>query len=266
MDEPSEELLTAIRLAKEEVYAKAAERLAYAEQLLNPVTAKSMAAAKIDEFLTTIHIPADLQEQVDAIVKQAKEDITGESKNSKTIDIAIKAIQDIESLLVANASTKVQELTDYKINAQKEILSYMKANRKYITNDLTIEIILDYIIDISSAKNKTDVDATLKKAKAAIDKIIIAKKSKVSGLKVSFKKRKAIVRWKKTAKVSGYQVSFKLKTAKKWKTLKSTKTPKVVSKKFKKGKKYQFKVRAYTMVQGKKVYGPYSRVKTVKCK
>ena len=266
VDEPSEDLLTAIQSAKTEVYAITAKRLAYAEELLNPVTARSIAAGKIDEFLEVIDIPADLHDQVDAIVKQAKKDIDAESVNSKAAAIAVKAIQDIEFMLVADASAKVQELTDYKIKAQKEIMAYMKANRKYITNDLTIGFILDYVIDTGSAKNKTAVDAALKKAKAVIDKIVTAKKSKVSGLKITFKKRKAVIKWKKTAKVSGYQVSYKLKNSKKWKTLKTTKTVRVVSKKLKKGRRYQFKVRAFTRIQGKKVYGPYSKIKTKKCR
>ena len=97
-------------------------------------------------------------------------------------------------------------------------------------------------------------------------KIVKAKKAKVSGLKVTFKKLKATVKWKKTKGVTGYKIVYKLKTSKKWKTLKSTKALKAVTKKLKKGKKYQFKVRTYTKIRGKKVYGPYTKVKTVKCK
>ena len=93
-----------------------------------------------------------------------------------------------------------------------------------------------------------------------------AKKAKVTGLKVTFKKLKATVKWKKTTGVTGYQVVYKLKTAKKWKTLKITKSLKAVTKRLKKGKYYQFKVRTYTIIKGKKVYGSYTKVKTVKCK
>lgn len=100
----------------------------------------------------------------------------------------------------------------------------------------------------------------IKKQKAA------AKKYTVKGLKVKAKNRKFTVSWKKTVGATGYQVQYKLKSAKKYKTLKTLKKLKVTSKKFKKGKKYQFKVRTYTNVNGTKVYGKWTKVKTIKCR
>ena len=57
-----------------------------------------------------------------------------------------------------------------------------------------------------------------------------------------------------------------MKTAKKYKVLKNTSKLKVRTGKLKKGKKYTFRVRAYVKINGKKLYGPYSAPKTVKCK
>jgi len=48
--------------------------------------------------------------------------------------------------------------------------------------------------------------------------------------------------------------------------MKDTTKRKVTTKKLKKGRSYQFKVRAYTKISGVRVYGPYSKVTTVKCK
>ena len=60
---------------------------------------------------------------------------------------------------------------------------------------------------------------------------------------------------------TGSKGKYKLvKTVKKGKTVSYTKT------KLKKKTKYSFKVRAYKTVGGKKVYGSYSRVKTIKLK
>lgn len=47
------------------------------------------------------------------------------------------------------------------------------------------------------------------------------------------------------------------------KTIKKAKTVKCVLK-LKKGKKYSFKVRAYKLDEGNKVYGTYSKIKKVK--
>ena len=76
--------------------------------------------------------------------------------------------------------------------------------------------------------------------------------------------------WAKKSGVSGYQIyysrnkNFKKLAAKK--TVKGGKTKSYVGKNFTKGKKYYVKVRAYKNVNGKKVYGKWSNVKSVKCK
>jgi hypothetical protein len=106
------------------------------------------------------------------------------------------------------------------------------------------------------AKEKAE---KIKKQKAA------AKKYKVAGLKVTSKNRKFTLTWKKTKGASGYQVQYRLKGAKKYKTLKTLTKTKVISKKLKLNKKYQFRVRTYTKIEGVKIYGKWTKAKTVKC-
>ena len=88
---------------------------------------------------------------------------------------------------------------------------------------------------------------------------------KFSKLKVSGK-CKVKATWKKLTNVSGYQIQYapnkKFKKAKR-KTVKSTS---VTIKKLKKKKTYFVRVRAYKLVDGKKVYGKWSVVKKVKIK
>ncbi len=88
---------------------------------------------------------------------------------------------------------------------------------------------------------------------------------KFSKLKVSGK-CKVKATWKKLTNVSGYQIQYapnkKFKKAKS-KTVKSTS---VTIKKLKKKKTYFVRVRAYKLVDGKKVYGKWSAVKKVKIK
>ncbi|MBQ1404203.1 MAG: fibronectin type III domain-containing protein, partial [Lachnospiraceae bacterium] len=89
--------------------------------------------------------------------------------------------------------------------------------------------------------------------------------AKVTNLKIKSKARKFTVTWKAAEGVTGYEVQYKLKSAKKWSNLKkaTTKT-KVVSKKLKKGKKYQVRVRPYTEIGGEKIFGKYV-TKAKKC-
>ena len=85
--------------------------------------------------------------------------------------------------------------------------------------------------------------------------------------KIKLQKKKTLkASWKKLTNVSGYQIQYapnkKLKKAKR-KTVKSTS---VTIKKLKKKKTYFVRVRAYKLVDGKKVYGKWSAVKKVKIK
>lgn len=93
---------------------------------------------------------------------------------------------------------------------------------------------------------------------------------KIKSVKSQSKKHQIKVMWNTKSGASGYQIyysrnkNFKKLAAKK--TVKGGKTKSYVGKNFTKGKKYYVKVRAYKNVNGKKVYGKWSSVKSVKCK
>jgi hypothetical protein len=86
--------------------------------------------------------------------------------------------------------------------------------------------------------------------------------------KVTAGRKFATVTFKKVAgklKVTKYQVQYRVKGTKKWKTknftLKYTgkSAAKISVKKLKKGKRYQFRIRAWKKVGGKKYYAPWSK-------
>lgn len=98
-------------------------------------------------------------------------------------------------------------------------------------------------------------------------KITKPKKAKIK--KVKGYKKALEVSYAKVSGASGYQIQVatdkKFKKNKKTVTAKKSKT-KVKISKLKKKKKYYVRVRAYKNVSGKKVYGAWSKVKTVKTK
>ena len=110
----------------------------------------------------------------------------------------------------------------------------------------------------SASKNNANENASIGKDVKVLQVKFI--KLKIAG------KRKAKASWKKLTNVSGYQIQYapnkKFKKAKR-KTVKSTS---VTIKKLKKKKTYFVRVRAYKLVDGKKVYGKWSAVKKVKIK
>ena len=80
------------------------------------------------------------------------------------------------------------------------------------------------------------------------------------------KNKKFEICWKKVAGAKGYQLQYATSKKFKAKKTKSTTKTKYTVKKLKKKKTYYVRVRAYTLSNGKKVYGKWSSVKKVKIK
>ena len=81
-------------------------------------------------------------------------------------------------------------------------------------------------------------------------------------------KKKLTVSWKKVKNADGYRIQYSTNSRfKKAKSLNcSKKTSKATIKKLKSGKKYYIRIRAYKKVNGRKYYGNWSKLKSVKVK
>lgn len=98
---------------------------------------------------------------------------------------------------------------------------------------------------------------------------IMTKPAKVSKVKLKAGNGQATIKWKKIKGVSGYAIYRSTKKSgsyKKIKTVKKASTTSYTNKNLSSNKKYYYKVRAYKKVKGKKVYGSYSSVKSVRTK
>jgi hypothetical protein len=97
---------------------------------------------------------------------------------------------------------------------------------------------------------------------------IVPKTVTLSSVKSS-KTKTVTVTWKKDTQATGYELLYstsnKFSSAKKITVAKNSTVTKTLSK-LSKGKTYYVKVRAYKTISGKKYYGSYSSVKSVKCK
>ena len=102
------------------------------------------------------------------------------------------------------------------------------------------------------------------------DVTVISKPKSASIKKVKGAKKAILVTWKKVSGVNGYEIQVatdkKFKKNKKTVTIKKQKTKKATVKKLKAKKKYYVRVRTYKIVNGKKVYSSWSKVKSVKTK
>jgi hypothetical protein len=102
------------------------------------------------------------------------------------------------------------------------------------------------------------------------EQVSVAKPKSTNTKKIKAAKKAISVIWKKVSGVKGYQVQVatdkKFKKNKKTVTIKKQKTTKTTVKKLKAKKKYYVRVRTYKIVNGKKVYSSWSKVKSVKTK
>ena len=98
----------------------------------------------------------------------------------------------------------------------------------------------------------------------------VQKPNKTSIKKSKAKKGSVELTWSKAKGVKGYEIQLatnkKFKKNKKTVTIKKRKTTKTTVKKLKAKKKYYVRIRTYKIVNGKKVYSSWSKVKSVKTK
>ena len=180
--------------------------------------------------------------------------------------------------------SQADPLAEARTEAINRVYKYLEENTKNMLAsdaDSAELAALKALLTIKDAKTADEItkaaDAAIAKfdekiaAKKAADekaaKITAAKAQTVKGIKVKVKKNKATVSWKKNTEVTGYEVyrSTKKKSGyKKIKTLKKNTKIKFVNKKLKKGKKYFYKVRSFTTIDGKAYYGKYTAVKATK--
>lgn len=120
------------------------------------------------------------------------------------------------------------------------------------------------------AKNNGFTYKNMNTGKIVTITVTPTKPKKMASTKAKAGKKQMTVTWKRDKRANGYQITYaqskNFKKAKKNITINKNKTTKKVIKKLKSGKKYYVKVRAYKKSGNKKIYGAYSKVKTVKVK
>ena len=254
----------AVKKMVEEKEAEQKDEQAYGD-------AAAAANAELDKIDVSGYSDAD-KAAVQKLIEDAKKEIA-DAKTASAVKAAMdkfneamKAFDsaDVIKGLIADAIAEIDKTIDpaeYMKKDQaavKQLVADAKAALEKASTRAEITAITQKLNeDVSAYKTQAQAD---KEAKAK------AKKLKVKGLKIKSSKRRFKISWKKTRGAGGYQVQYKLKKAKKFKTLKNLTKTKMKSKKLKKGKKYSFRVRTYTKVAGKKVYGKWTKVKSVKCR
>lgn len=207
----------------------------------------------------------ELGYQWDIVTKIQKKDASGKFV---TVDRSINEGKADE----LNGSFEFTEDGTYRV--VKDVYGYMSSMRNFlfaaISNEVTIEHKVDKKEDEKTTAQKATTASTQKATTEKKQETKITKPFRVTKLKLKKKSKRVVkVSWKKQKNVSGYEIyrsTKKNKSFKKIKTLKKAGKVTYTNKKLKKGKTYYYKVRAYKVVSGKKVYGKFSTVKKIKIK
>ena len=111
----------------------------------------------------------------------------------------------------------------------------------------------------------TVADSQYDSVKKTIKITVKPKKSTITSL-TSKKKAQMVLKWKKDSKASGYEIVYSYNGKSKKVDVKKNRTTSATIKKLKSKKTYSVKIRAYKKIDGKKIYGDYSKVKKIKVK
>lgn len=177
-----------------------------------------------------------------------------------------RAVFEIQGASMTHAKLFIKSQVTYTGRAVSPTVTVYYGGRKLTVNK-------DYVVfyyrnkAVGTAMAVVEGIGNYKDTKAITYKIM-PRKAVIS--KLSLKKGVVTVKWSRRTEASGYYVEYtqdKTFTNNiKRKNIKSGKTLTVSIKNLEKKKRYYFRVRSYKTVNGKKVYGAYSKVKSIKVK
>ncbi len=202
----------------------------------------------------------------------------GKKQTTYTVPNSVKIIGDgafyhcdnLESIVIPNSvinmGEDVFESYYWEITIKCYKGSYAEQYAK--ENNIDYELIDDNSNTPNNSTKPNQTVSPVNKAKTpSTTKVIIPKPAKVKAVKLTAKKKKLNVKWKKVSVATGYEVMYAKnnKFTKGKKTVKVKKN-KVTLKRLKSKKKYFVKVRAYKTVNGNTSYGKWSKVVKKKVK
>lgn len=135
-----------------------------------------------------------------------------------------------------------------------------KTTEEKPTEPTTEEKITEVTTEATTEEKSTEVTTEERPTMEEMPKRVTKLKLKALHL------RKVKVTWKKENSSKGYQIVYATDKRFKNKKVKNCKVAEIVLKRLKINKTYYVKVRAYRKINGKNVYGPWSKVKKIKIK
>ena len=265
----TEEELAAAEAAKTQL---AAALQAKEEALTAETAAKEQLAAALKTKEEALAAETEAKENLSAALKEKEDALTAETEAKENLETALQAKEEALAAEIAAREALEAETLQAVIEQNRSAAQVVEALIRDISEVVTLDCeekvyAARAAYEVLTAEQKsyvTNLDALL----AGEQKLSECKKApaKVTLSTVRGKSGAIIAKWKKVEGADGYQIKYSLKAKKKYKNAGTvTKLNKKI-RGLKKGKKYYVKVRAYKIIDGKKVYGEYSKAKRVKVK
>lgn len=255
--------------------AKAEGKLSYeSDNEEVAVVSKSGKVHIIGEGTATITVKAEATDTKTEATKAITITVS-KADETKGVTTAPKAdeTKEVKSQSIKCSSTYTKAYGDkaFALNAATDgngTLSYVSSNTKVATVDKNGKVSIKGI-GTTTITVKAAATDNYKEASATINITVNPKKATISKI-TSPKKTQAKVTWKKDSKAAGYQVVYAAdksftKNVTTVSVKKNTKTSLTI-KNLTSKKKIYVKVCSYKTVNGKKMYGKYSTVKSIKVK
>lgn len=188
--------------------------------------------------------------------------------NSATVKVKLTVQKNKPTLAIAKTKfTKAYGDKAFWIEAESEDnvdITFSSNNKKVVTVNGEGKV---SIKGCGTAKITvaTVADSKYDSTKKTIKITVKPKKSTITSL-ASKKKTQMVLKWKKDSKASGYEIVYSYNGKSKKVDVKKNGTTSATIKRLKSKKTYSVKIRAYKKVDGKKIYGDYSKVKKIKVK
>lgn len=187
-------------------------------------------------------------------VPDAPSGISAVSKSYNQIKVSWNKVSGADGYKVSyGTSSKCSTKTVYvKSSTRSYVFKGLKTGRKYYVRVCAYKTV--------DGKKVVGSPSSVKSVKPV--------PAKQTSFKVKAGTKKFTASWKKVSGACGYKVYYSTKKSSgfKYKTVKGNSKVKYTVKNLKKGKRYYVKSRAYRIVNGKKVYGPYTSTVRVRVK
>lgn len=242
--------------------------------------------SEVNKALATVDSSMSASQKAKAIhnylIKNAEYDMVNYKKGTVPIDsyrangVLVKGIGVCQSYAMAYKYIMEEKLGIRCVYASTKthIWNMVKIDGKYYNVDTTwddggkAKVLYTYFLESKSKMSSTHKGKSIS-FEATPAATAYGAPGKIALKSTKAGKKQATVKWGKNSATAGYQVYYSTKKSAGFKNAKSIGKNSTVSytkKSLKKGKTYYFKVRGYKTVNGKKVYGSFSSVKSAKVK